>query len=132
MDTSRSVEDLTDGRRFSWGEYLLSFPGPMQGVVLGPGVTEFHIKRISWILRASIIEVIEVVDLELADYFVTRSDGSQVRLHPYENSFVSIVYVDRPRPDVLRPSRPAGPVARWLLGRASGRVHLPPVPRPSS
>lgn len=60
----------------------MSFPGPLHGVVLGPGVTEFHIKRNSWIRRASIIKVIEVVVLELADYFVTLSDSSQVRLHP--------------------------------------------------
>ena len=92
LDANLCLEDLTYSDRFPWGDYLLSLPAPSKSIVLGPGVTAFQIARISdvpWINGMALSRLGRV------DYFVTRSDTSQVRLHPHKTDDANVVYVDR-------------------------------------
>ena len=79
------LEDLTDSTKFKWRDYLGSLPEPTQSVVLQLDVTEFHIAKIGMGISGPI-------------YIVTRSDGSQVHLHPQSNCETDVMYVDRKGP----------------------------------
>jgi len=90
-----SAEDLTDGNIFPWGDYVMNLPEPTQHDVLGPGITKFEIVRISGVEDTSSIVV---KDLGRVDFFVTRADRTQVRLHPHQHKHAQLLYVDRPGP----------------------------------
>ena len=79
------LEDLTDSTKFKWRDYLGSLPEPTQSVVLQLDVTKFHIAKIGMGISGPI-------------YIVTRSDGSQVHLHPQSNCETDVMYVDRKGP----------------------------------
>lgn len=97
QDTNNITEDLSHTNSFPWASYLLNHVQPIQGAVLGPGVTRFEIKRVAGVSGTSSMYT---TTQGRVDYFVTRSDFSQVRLHPhrYDTADLYVLYVDRPGP----------------------------------